>query len=60
MGRPGTLGELVASGYRPRMLAALIAWPLLTAVPAYLVALVVSAVLAAKRPHTPEPPTPAA
>ena len=35
-----------ASGYRPRMLIALIAWPLLTAVPAFLVALAVAAVLA--------------
>jgi hypothetical protein len=35
-----------ASGYRPRMLIALVAWPLLTAVPAFLVALVVAAVLA--------------
>ena len=33
------------SGYRPRMLVALVAWPLLTAVPAFFVALVVSAVL---------------
>ena len=35
-----------ASGYRPRMLIALIAWPLLTAVPAFLLALAVAAVLA--------------
>jgi len=35
-----------ASGYRPRMLIALVAWPLLTAVPAFLVALAVAAVLA--------------
>ena len=35
-----------ASGYRPRMLIALIAWPPLTAVPAFLVALAVAAVLA--------------
>jgi hypothetical protein len=35
-----------ASGYRPRMLIAFLAWPLLTAVPAFLVALVVAAVLA--------------
>ena len=31
-----------ASGYRPRMLIALAAWPLLTAVPAFIVALVVT------------------
>jgi len=34
-----------ASGYRPRMLIALVAWPMLTAVPAFIVALVVAAVL---------------
>jgi hypothetical protein len=39
-----------ASGYRPRMLIALVAWPLLTAVPAFLVALVVAAGLGMKRP----------
>ncbi|HEV8357421.1 MAG TPA: hypothetical protein VGQ17_11715 [Gemmatimonadales bacterium] len=39
-----------ASGYRPRMLVALVAWPLLTAVPAFLVALVVAAALGVKRP----------
>ncbi len=39
-----------ASGYRARMLIALIAWPLLTAVPAFIVALVVAAGLGAKRP----------
>jgi hypothetical protein len=33
-----------ASGYRPRMLVALVAWPLLTGVPAFLVALVVAAI----------------
>jgi len=38
-----------ASGYRPRMLIALVAWPLLTAVPAFIVALVVSAGLGVKR-----------
>ena len=38
-----------ASGYRPRMLIALVAWPLLTAVPAFIVARVVAAVLGAKR-----------
>jgi len=32
-----------ASGYRPRMLVALVAWPLLTALPAYVVAWVVAA-----------------
>ncbi len=35
-----------ASGYRPRMLIAFIAWPLLTAVPAFLLALAVAAVMA--------------
>jgi hypothetical protein len=39
-----------ASGYRPRMLIALVAWPLLTAVPAFAVALVVAAGLGVKRP----------
>jgi len=34
-----------ATGYRPRMLIALAAWPLLTAVPAFIVALVMAAVL---------------
>jgi hypothetical protein len=38
-----------ASGYRPRMLVALVAWPLLTAVPAFVGALVVAAVLGIKR-----------
>jgi hypothetical protein len=38
-----------ASGYRPRMLIALVAWPLLTAVPAFIVALVVAAGLGLKR-----------
>jgi len=38
-----------ASGYRPRMLIALVAWPLLTAVPAFIVARVVAAMLGAKR-----------
>ncbi len=38
-----------ASGYRPRMLIALVAWPLLTAVPAFVVALVVAAGLGVKR-----------
>ena len=31
-----------ASGFRPRMLVALVAWPLLTAVPAFIVALVLA------------------
>jgi hypothetical protein len=39
-----------ASGYRPRMLIALAAWPMLTAVPAFLVALAVAAGLGVKRP----------
>ena len=38
-----------ASGYRPRMLVALIAWPLLTGVPAFCVAVVLAAVLGLKR-----------
>jgi hypothetical protein len=38
-----------ATGYRPRMLIALVAWPLLTAVPAFVVALGVAAVLGLKR-----------
>ena len=38
-----------ASGYRFRMLIALAAWPLLTAVPAFLVALVTAALLAVRR-----------
>ena len=37
-----------ASGYRPRMLIALVAWPLLTAVPAFIVALVLAAGLSVK------------
>jgi hypothetical protein len=39
-----------ASGYRPRMLIALIAWPLLTAVPAFIVALVLAIGIDLKRP----------
>jgi hypothetical protein len=39
-----------ASGYRPRVLIALVGWPLLTAVPAFIVALVVAAGLGVKRP----------
>ncbi len=38
-----------ASGYRPRMLIAFVAWPLLTAVPAFIVALVLAAGLGVKR-----------
>ena len=38
-----------ASGYRPRMLIAFVAWPLLTAIPAFLVALVAAAVLGLRR-----------
>jgi hypothetical protein len=38
-----------ASGYRPRMLIALVAWPLVTGVPAFIVALVVAAGLALRR-----------
>lgn len=38
-----------ASGYRPRMLIALVAWPLLTAVPAFVVALATAAVLGMNR-----------
>jgi hypothetical protein len=37
------------SGYRPRMLIALVAWPLLTGVPAFIVARVVTAGLDVKR-----------
>ena len=40
-----------ASAYRPRMLIALVAWPLLTAVPAFVVALVVAAGLGMKQPR---------
>lgn len=38
-----------ASGYRPRMLIAFLAWPLLTSVPAFIVALVVAAGLTLRR-----------
>jgi len=41
-----------ASGYRPRMLIALLAWPALTAVPAFLVALVVATVPGLRRRST--------
>src|SRR5258706_8544860 len=37
-----------ASGYRPRMLVALVAWPLLTALPSFVAALCVAAALGAK------------
>jgi cellobiose-specific phosphotransferase system component IIC len=45
-----------ASGYRPRMLIALIAWPLLTGVPAFIVALVVASGLNLRRAGTQLPP----
>jgi len=38
-----------ASGYRPRMLIALLAWPLLTGVPAFVLALVIAAGLGMRR-----------
>ena len=41
-----------ASGYRPRMLIALVAWPLLTGVPAFIAALVVAAGLGLIRRST--------
>ena len=41
-----------ASGYRPRMLIALVAWPLLTGVPAFIVALVLAAALTLRRGST--------
>lgn len=37
-----------ASGYRPRMLVAFIAWPLLTGVPAFIAALILAAVFGFK------------
>ena len=40
-----------ASGYRPRMLIALVAWPLLTGVPAFVVALVVATGVRLFRPR---------
>jgi len=40
-----------AAGYRPRMLVALVAWPLVTAVPAFVVALALAWGLSLKRPH---------
>ena len=45
------LGE--ASDYRIRMLLALVSWPLITAVPAFIVALVVAAGLGLKRLRDP-------
>jgi hypothetical protein len=41
-----------ASGYRPKMLIALVAWPILTAVPAFVVALVMTFGLSLKREPT--------
>jgi hypothetical protein len=41
-----------ASGYRPRMLIALVAWPVLTAVPAFIVALVAAVGLNLRRKNT--------
>lgn len=41
-----------ATGYRPRMLVALLAWPILTGVPAFFVALMVTFGLALKHPNT--------
>lgn len=43
------INNLAASSYRPRMLVALITWPLLTAVPAFIVAIVLAAVLNFRR-----------
>ena len=40
-----------AAGYRPRMLVALVAWPLITAVPGFLAALAGAAVLGLARPR---------
>lgn len=37
-----------ATGYRPRMLLALVLWPLITAVPAFAVARIAAAILPAK------------
>lgn len=46
----GNIHELgLASGYRPKMLIALVTWPLLTGVPAFLVALVIAALLTMRR-----------
>lgn len=41
-----------AAGFRPRMVVALVAWPLLTAVPAFVVALAAAAGLARVRPRS--------
>ena len=38
-----------ASGFRPRLLTALVLWPLITGVPAFIVALVVTMILSLKR-----------
>jgi hypothetical protein len=38
-----------ATGYRPRMLIALVAWPFLTGLPAFVIALVISAILGLKQ-----------
>ena len=40
-----------ATGYRRRMLVALVVWPLLTGVPAFLLAFAVAAALGVKRRH---------
>jgi len=40
-----------ATGYRPRMLVALVAWPLLTAAPAFVAAMAMAAVLDRWRAH---------
>jgi|SRR5678815_3398915 hypothetical protein len=40
-----------ATGYRPRMLIAFVAWPLLTGVPAFVSALVLAFVLGIKHPN---------
>ena len=40
-----------AAGFRPRMVIALVAWPVLTAVPAFLVALAAAAGIARVRPR---------
>jgi hypothetical protein len=41
--------DLGSAGYRPRMLIAMVAWPLLTALPAFIVALTAAACLARAR-----------
>src|SRR5437762_2423633 len=45
----GQASIALAGGYRPRMLVALVAWPLLAALPAFLVALAVAAARGVKR-----------